>query len=85
MRSKRWYYVKKKYHKYMVTDIELKRKAIEKVNNSSDSIMDYQTFDDILESLKSLFTNSVQKDNIIIALYSLVETAKLNHLKISVI
>ena len=76
---------KKKYHKYMVTDIELKRKAIEKVNNSSDSIMDYQTFDDILESLKSLFTNSVQKDNIIIALYSLVETAKLNHLKISVI
>ena len=47
--------------------------------------MDYQTFDDILESLKSLFTNSVQKDNIIIALYSLVETAKLNHLKISVI
>lgn len=75
----------KKYHKYMVTDIELKRKAIEKVNNSSDSIMDYQTFDDILESLKSLFTNSVQKDNIIIALYSLVETAKLNHLKISVI
>jgi len=69
----------------MVTDIELKRKAIEKVNNSSDSIMDYQTFDDILESLKSLFTNSVQKDNIIIALYSLVETAKLNHLKISVI
>ena len=41
-------------HKYMVADIELKRKAMERVNTSSDSTMNYQPSDDILEFLKNL-------------------------------
>lgn len=41
-------------HKYMVADIELKRKAMERVNSSSDSTMNYQPSDDILEFLKNL-------------------------------
>lgn len=41
-------------HKYMVADMELKRKAMEKAGQSGDSIYKYKPSTDILSFLKAL-------------------------------